>query len=71
MLQTEQWMDTQLLFKQVGSIRAVATQTGCARNTVRRMLRSQSPPAFDKPARKTGVDDFKDYLTSRYTEHGL
>jgi transposase len=64
-------MDIQLLFKQLGSIRAVAKQTGYARNTVRRMLRAQSPPAFDKPERKTGVDDFKDYLTSRYAEHGL
>lgn len=71
MLQMEQWMDVQLLFKQLGSIRAVAKQTGCARNTIRRMLRSQSPPAFDKPCRTSGVDAFKDYLTSRFTEHGL
>lgn len=71
MLQTEQWMDIHLLFKQLGSIRAVAKQTGYSRNTVRRMLRSDRTPVFDKPARKTGVDDFADYLTQRFTEHGL
>lgn len=71
MLQTEHWMDIHLLFKQLGSIRAVARQTGHSRNTVRRMLRSGSPPVFDKPVRKTGVDDFTDYLTQRFTEHGL
>jgi transposase len=65
-------MDIHLLFKQLGSIRAVVRQTGCSRNTVRRMLRSQAPPAFEKPAaRKAGVDDFKDYLTERFTGHGL
>jgi transposase len=64
-------MDIHLLYKQLGSIRAVAKQTGYSRNTVRRMLRSETPPAFDKPARKTGIDDYKDYLTRRFTEHGL
>lgn len=71
MLQTEHWMDIHLLFKQLGSIRAVAKHTGYSRNTVRGLLRSNAPPVFDKPARKTGVDDFKDYLTRRFTEHGL
>lgn len=71
MLQTEQWMDIHLLFKQLGSIRAVAKQTGYSRNTVRRMLRSDGPPVFDRPARQTGIDDYKDYLIQRFTEHGL
>jgi len=64
-------MDVQLLFKQLGSIRAVARQTGYSRNTVRKMLRAGEPPVFDRPARRSGVDDFKDYLTKRFTEHGL
>lgn len=64
-------MDVQLLFKQLGSIRAVVKQTGYSRNTVRRMLRSAKPPVFEKPARRSGVDEFKEYLTQRFTEHGL
>lgn len=71
MLQTEQWMDIQLLFKQLGSIRAVIRETGFSRNTVRRMLRVGTPPTFNKPTRKRGVDDYADYLTRRFTEHGL
>jgi transposase len=70
-LQTEQWMDIQLLFKQLGSIRAVVKQTGYSRNTVRKMLRSSAPPAFEKPRRVGGADAFADYLTRRFTEHGL
>ncbi len=72
MLQTEQWMDIHLLFKHLGSIRAVVKQTGYSRNTVRKMLRAtDGPPVFEKPARASGVDDFKEYLTKRFTEHGL
>ncbi len=72
MLQTEQWMDIHLLFKQLGSIRAVVKQTGYSRNTVRKMLRTtEGPPVFEKPARSSGVDAFKEYLTKRFTEHGL
>ena len=54
LLQTEQWMDVHVLYKQLGSIRAVVRHTGYSRNTVRKMLRSAGPPAFEKPAaRKT------------------
>lgn len=71
MLQTEQWMDIHLLYKQLGSIGAVCRQTGFARNTVRKMLRAKEPPVFSAAVRKTGVDDFADYLTRRFNEHGL
>jgi transposase len=64
-------MDVHLLYKQLGSIRAVVKQTGYSRNTVRRLIRAGPPPVFTTPVRPTGVDDFKDYLTKRYTGHGL
>jgi transposase len=64
-------MDIQLLFKQLGSIRAVVRQTGYSRNTVRKMLRAAETPKFNTPARKSGVDDFTDYLTQRFSEYGL
>jgi transposase len=64
-------MDIHLLFKQLGSIRAVAKQTGLSRNTVRRMLRAAKSPSFQTPGRKSGVEEFKDYLARRYAEHGL
>lgn len=71
MLQTEQWMDIHVLYKQLGSIGAVCRETGFARNTVRKALRSTKPAEFQKPLRATGVDSFKEYLTQRYTRHGL
>ncbi|MEK6701408.1 MAG: IS21 family transposase [Planctomycetota bacterium] len=64
-------MDVQLLFKQLGSIRAVVRETGFSRNTVRQMLRSASPPTFEAPNRTSGIDGFKEYLTNRFAEHGL
>jgi transposase len=71
MVQTEQWMDIQLLFKQLGSIRAVAKQTGLSRNTVRKMLRAARPPTFQPARRSSGVEGFEEYLARRYAEHGL
>jgi IstB-like ATP binding protein len=70
-LQTEQWMDIHVLYEQLGSIGAVCRETGFARNTVRKSLRLSKPPEFQKPVRATGVDSFKEYLTQRYTQHGL
>jgi transposase len=71
LVQTEQWMDIHLLFKQLGSIRAVTKQTGLSRNTVRKMLRAAKSPSFQTPGHHCGVDGFKDYLARRYAEHDL
>lgn len=71
MFKTEQWMDIQLLHKQGHSIREIARQTGYARNTVRRLLRGQEAPVYQTPRRRSGIDDFKDYLTERFTASGL
>jgi transposase len=71
MVQTEQWMDIQILFKELGSIRAVAKQTGLSRNTVRKMLRAGKPPTFQTARRGSGVEGFEEYLARRYAEHGL
>jgi len=57
-LQTEQWMDIHLLFKQLGSIRAVVKQTVYSRNTVRKrrnrhdsfQLHQHLPPTRPRPA---------------------
>jgi transposase len=64
-------MDIHVLFKQLGSIRAVAKQTGFSRNTVRKMLRSSSPPKFEKGRVASAIDPFKEHVTRRFTEHGL
>ena len=64
-------MDIKLLSRQGHSIRDIARRTGHARNTVRRMLRSDTPPEFSTPDRANALDPFKPYLTRRFDEHGL
>lgn len=71
MLQTEQWMDIHFRFRRFGSIRAVAKQTATRVTRFGGLLRSDSPPVFDRPVRKTGIEDSADYLTQQFTEYGL
>jgi transposase len=70
-LDVEQFMDIKLLSRQGHSIRDIARRTGHARNTVRRMLRSDVAPTFAVPDRPRSLDPFKPYLTRRFDEHGL
>jgi transposase len=44
------------------SIRELAKRTGLSRNTVRRALRSDTPPVFRCPARPSKLDPFKDEI---------
>lgn len=71
MLRLEQWMDINFLHKQGLSIREIARQSGYSRNTVRKMLREQSPPQFKKVERDKAVEPYADYLKQRYLECGL
>ena len=71
MLKVEQFMDIKLLSRQGHSIREIARRSGHARNTVRRMLRAETTPAFSTPDRANALDAFKPYLTKRFDEHGL
>ena len=71
MLNSEDWMDFKLLLKQGHSIRQIADLTGHSRNTVRRLLRQQAPQPFQKPKRKSLLDDFKPYIDKRFQECSL
>jgi transposase len=71
MLKVEQFMDIKLLSRQGHSIREIARRSGHARNTVRRMLRAETTPAFSTPERASPLAPFKPYLTKRFDEHGL
>jgi len=71
MLKLEAWMDIKDLHRQGHSIRTIAELTGLARNTVRRVLREQSPRTAKKRGRNSQLDSFKPYLERRYTECAL
>jgi transposase len=44
------------------SIREIAKRTGHDRNTVRRALRRESPPRYERPPRPSKLDPFKDEI---------
>jgi len=71
MLKLEAWMDIKDLHRQGHSIRTIAELTGLARNTVRRVLREQSPHPARQRGRVSRLDSFKPYLEQRYTECAL
>lgn len=65
MLRVEEWMDIKDLHRQGYSIRAIADQTGSARNTVRRVLRAPVPAPAQRRHRASCLDPYKPYLLAR------
>lgn len=64
-------MDIKDLHRQGLSQRQIAARTGRSRKTVRKLLAQQTPQPFQRPPRKSRLDPFKPYLTSRYQQYGL
>lgn len=71
MLKLEAWMDIKDLHRQGHSIRTIAELTGLARNTVRRVLREQTPQPAKRRTRASLLDPYKPYLEGRYRECAL
>jgi transposase len=71
MIKVDQLMDIQYLHTQGRSIRDIARATGHARNTVRKVLRSEHDLKIKTTQRSSKLDPFKDYLKQRYEEHAL
>jgi transposase len=71
MLNLEEWMDVKDLHRQGLSIRRISEITGYSRNTVRRKLRDKTPIAFASSDRRSQLDPYKAYITSRFNECGL
>lgn len=73
MLKLEDRMDIHLLKKQGLSIHAIAEQTGCSRNTVRKVLRNQiaAPEEVPRKVRDSKLDLFKGYLENRFNQYSL
>jgi len=67
----EEWMDIKMLKQQGHSIRKICELTGHSRNTVRDVLRGKAPKAFNKPERKSLLDEFKSYVEHRYQQCAL
>jgi len=66
MLNAEQSVEITVLHRHGMSIRALVDITGCARNTIRKYLRSEGKPAIKERAKRTEkLDPFKSYLLRR------
>ncbi len=61
-------MDIVALHRQGLSIKAICRQLRVGRNTVRRALRREGPPAYRRAAAPSKLDPYKDYLLSRLAE---
>jgi transposase len=60
-------VDIKSLHKQGLSIKAIARRLGISRNTVRKALRA-GPPKYERPARPSKLDPYKDYLKKRLND---
>lgn len=68
MIRLEEWVDIIALERQGLSIRAISRRLGISRNAVRRHLRRGAPPRYERAARPSKLDPFKEYLTERLRE---
>jgi transposase len=68
LISMEEWVDIVALHRQGFSIKAICRQLGVGRNTVRRALRREGPPAYRRPAAPSKLDPYKDYLVARLAE---
>lgn len=63
MVGVEQWAEIRRLRFQRGlSIREISRRTGLHRETVRRVISSRVPPRYERPARGSKLDPFKDEI---------
>lgn len=63
MVRVEQWAEVRrLYFVKRLSIKEIVRRTGHGRNTVRRALRAQAPPAYSRPPRPSKLGPFRDEI---------
>ena len=69
MLTQEKVVEIRVLARQGQSIRQIARELGCSRNTVRRYLREAGPLQYGpRVTRPTKLDTYKPYLTERVAQ---
>ena len=63
-------MEIEVLHRQGMSVRAIARETGIARNTIRTVLRGEHNERYRREPRPTKLDDYRDYLRERLNGAG-
>jgi transposase len=65
MLVAEEAVEIRVLSKQGKSIRDIARLLKVSRNTVRRYVRGEGLPRYERKARPSKLDDYKQYIAER------
>lgn len=64
-------MDVRSLWKEGHTIRVICRLTGMSRNTVRGVIRSDGPRAYQREPGLTKLSPFEDYVRGRLEETAL
>jgi len=67
-IRTEEWVDIVAAHHRGMSIREIARQTGHSRNTIRKAIRAETVPKYEKPPAPSKLDPYKEYLIARVEE---
>jgi transposase len=68
MLRMEEWVDIVAAHHRGVSIKEIARKTGLSRNTIRRAIRAESAPQYERSPMPSKLDPFKDFLVARLEE---
>lgn len=69
MIRMEEWVDIVAAYHRGVSIKEIARTTGLSRNTVRKAIRSENVPRYERPPAESKLDPYKDYLLGRLGEY--
>lgn len=69
MIRMEEWVDIIAAYHRGVSIKEIARQTGLSRNTVRKAIREENVPRYERPPVPSKLDPYKDYLLARLDEY--
>lgn len=69
MIRMQEWADIVAAYHRGVSIKEIVRTTGLSRNTVRKAIRSENAPRYERPPVESKLDPYKDYLLERLDEY--
>jgi transposase len=69
MIRMQEWADIAAAYHRGVSIKEIVRTTGLSRNTVRKAIRSENAPRYERPPVESKLDPYKNYLLERLDEY--
>ena len=69
MIRLEEWVDIKAAYKRGVSIKEISRATGLSRNTVRKTIREEGLPKYERPEIPSKLDPYKEYILHRLDEY--